>query len=392
MEEEFVYPDYGPNSICGLANGILKHYGLPTPHTPLDVSGLIGKAERLLLFIIDGLGIENLKKLVKKREFRVIGRVEWQRLTSTFPSTTATAITTLSTGLTPIEHGIIGYILYFKEFGTVANAIEMCPIGGRRDMLLHMGLKPEKFLRGETIFQKLSSAGIEAYSITHSRLVNTGFNRVIAQGAHQKGFYGLSDMCTTVLEIFREKKAPVFVSVYWGLVDTMGHRYGADGEIYQREAAMILRTLEEELLPRLDEDVVMMVVSDHGQIPTSWEDEVWWSREDEIYRFLKVLPTGEQRMMYLHGNDVEGLREYLLNNYAERLSLFATTDAETRRLLGDGTPHPYVFDRMGDLILVARKRFSFNFKYTGQEQSLGGRHGGLSKEEMIVPLMIMKRS
>jgi len=391
MEAEFVYPDYGPASICGLANGILKHYGLSPLHPVLDISDFVGKSERLLLFIVDGLGVENLKKLVKNRSFNIIGKVEWQRLTSTFPSTTATAITTLSTGLTPIEHGIIGYILYFKEFGTVANAIEMCPIGGKRDMLLHMGLKPERFLQGETIFQKLSSAGVEVYSITHSRLVNTGFNRVIAQGAHQKGFYGLSDMCTTVLNIFKEKRCPVFVNVYWGLVDTMGHRYGADGEIYQREATLILRTLEEELLPRLEEDVVMMIVSDHGQIPTSWEDEIWWSREDEIYRFLKILPTGEQRMMYLHSGDVKGLMEYLMNNYDQRLALFTASEAVSRGLLGEGTPHPYVFDRMGDLILVARKRFSFNFRYTGQEQSLGGRHGGLSREEMIVPLIVLRR-
>ena len=44
-------------------------------------------------------------------------------LSSVTPSTTATVLTSLWTGKEPGEHGVIGYELWLKEFGVIANMI-----------------------------------------------------------------------------------------------------------------------------------------------------------------------------------------------------------------------------------------------------------------------------
>lgn len=370
---------------------MIDYFGGESLHEPFPLGHHIDSAERVVVFLIDGLGMINLKRIAKKRDLGILHKVEWLELTSTFPSTTAAAITTLMTGATPVEHGVIGYILYYKEFGVVAKAIEMTPVGGKRDSLLQMGMRPEKFLPVPTIFQRLTELGVKAFNATYSHFVNTGFNRMTADGARQKGFHGLSDMCNVVIETLKKEAPPLFMMVYWGLVDTMGHRYGADGDVYQREAYSVLNVISEEIYPHLPDGTALIVISDHGQIQTNWKEEVWWSHKDGIYRLLKVIPTGEQRMMYLHANDPKELKKYLETNYGDKCKILDAREALESGLLGTGKVYQPVWDRAGDFILIATGRNSFNFKYTGQEQSLYGRHGGLSPEEMLVPLIILRK-
>ncbi len=389
--EDRVLPDYGPYSVCGFSNGVISYFGGEPLHEPLPLGQYFNGAERVVVFLVDGLGMINLKRLARKRDLGILGRSEWVELTSTFPSTTAAAVTTLMTGATPVEHGVIGYILYYKEFGVVAKAIEMTPVGGKRDSLLQMGMRPEKFLPVPTIFQRLTELGVKAYNATYSHFVNTGFNRMTAEGARHKGFHSLSDMCGAVIDTFNKESPPLFMMVYWGLVDTMGHRYGADGEVYQREASAVLRAIVEEVYPRLPSRTALVILSDHGQIHTSWREEIWWSHKDEIYKLLKIVPTGEQRMMYLHADDPEALKAYVEQNYADKCILLDSKESIKSGLLGKGEPYQLVWERAGDLILIATERNSFNFKYTGQEQSLYGRHGGLSPEEMLVPMIVLNK-
>ena len=54
-------------------------------------------------------------------------------------------------------------------------------------------------------------------------------------------------------------------------------------------------------------------------------------------------------------------------------------------LFGPGTPHPRLSDRLGDLIVAAHD--DAYLWWAEKENPLVGRHGGLSAEEMIVPLL-----
>jgi hypothetical protein len=57
-------------------------------------------------------------------------------------------------------------------------------------------------------------------------------------------------------------------------------------------------------------------------------------------------------------------------------------------LFGPGTPHPEIFNRIGDLIVAAKG--SAYWWWAAKENPLIGRHGGLSADEMLVPFLAAK--
>jgi len=85
-----------------------------------------------VLLLVDALGYNQLVELMER------GQADfWQRnlakstllpITSISPSTTSTALTTIWTGTTPQEHGIIGYEMWVKSLSMVINTIVHSPI------------------------------------------------------------------------------------------------------------------------------------------------------------------------------------------------------------------------------------------------------------------------
>src|SRR5207302_1608877 len=97
-----VLPDYGGACIDSLVPVLLE--GGPAPAwLPEPVLG----ADQLVLLVLDGLGWEQLKErpaLAPTLHGMVGGPI-----TTVVPSTTATALTSLTTGLRPCAHGMVGY-------------------------------------------------------------------------------------------------------------------------------------------------------------------------------------------------------------------------------------------------------------------------------------------
>ena len=167
---EFVWPHFGKYSLVNLANTVLASFGLPTHHSPLPKDLLPAKREvqKVVLLLIDALGYRQLLRFMDRDRnslFRhLASHGHFVPLTSVFPSTTTAALATLHTGLTPQEHGILGYRLFLKEFGVIVNMIRLSPLREPiHDRLFDMGLKPKQFLGCATIHDTLRREGIRSY-------------------------------------------------------------------------------------------------------------------------------------------------------------------------------------------------------------------------------------
>ena len=103
-------------SILGIPNSILAHFGAKPHHETLPI--LDAKLQRpwknVVLLIFDGLGTDILKAHAPDG-FLYRNRIA--DLASVNPCTTTSALTTLETGLSPIEHGWLGWSHYFEEIG-----------------------------------------------------------------------------------------------------------------------------------------------------------------------------------------------------------------------------------------------------------------------------------
>ncbi|WP_156173097.1 alkaline phosphatase family protein [Kosmotoga pacifica] len=394
MFERYMLPDYQKKSIPNFSSGLVLHFcghslwpGFPFEEEGIDLSEI----EKVVVFIIDALRYETVKKLLAEKKFEILGLKDLNYMTSVFPSTTTAALTSYFTGVPPALHGMLGYTLYLKEYGSLINMIELTPIYQDRDSLARMGFDPLKFIPVQTVFQYLHESGVRGYMITSKSFVNTGLSRMHSNGGSSKGVYGIGDTFEELHTILKSDSRESLIFVYWGLIDTYGHRYGPDSEAYELEAYWLLRVIEDFFRKIRNKKVAFFIVSDHGQIVTPWDREIWWSRHDiDIYDLLYTLPAGEHRAVFLHTNNPEKLKNMLEEKYEGKLRAFLRAEALELNLFG-GTPSSELISRIGEVIVIPEEDRSFCFKYTGQEHSMKGRHGGLSPDEMKVPVIFLRK-
>ncbi len=367
---DLVKPDYS-RSIVNLSSWILKNFGLDTVHKPLDLDT---GYEKIVLIIVDAMGAVALDKVM--RFYRPRNFSEFSVLTSVFPSTTTSALTSFYTALTPSAHGMLGYILFLKEYGFLTNMIEFTPVGMERDKLGDR-IVFDRFLRVPTVFQRLSEIGVKSYIVSPSRYQNSGLARILHRGGIVVGYTSIGDLILKVSDLTR-KPHRALITVYIPNADGVGHRESE--RAYLNEIAMILRQIDTLLLNRVPNDVIYVITADHGMIRTPREYEIWWDPSHEIMGFLEMPPGGERRMMHLYTRNPERLLEFLEDRYP-RQGLYLLKE-EALQLFGGSDS-----SRIGDVVLIALKNHSFNFKYTPKDDRLRGMHGGLTEEEMLIPLV-----
>ncbi len=132
----------------------------------------------------------------------------------------------------------------------------------------------------------------------------------------------------------------------------------------------------------------MILTADHGQIttdPSAAEYDL--ANHPRFTEMLHLLPTGENRLAYLHVKPgrIEEVKEYIEQTWPEKFAVVETEIALKADLFGPGAAHPGIHDRLGELIVAAREDA---FWWWGNKPNpLIGRHGGLSPDEMIVPFL-----
>jgi Uncharacterized proteins of the AP superfamily len=148
-------PDYTGFGIYNLANTLLSHFGIAPRGSKLRLDLDLGR--HVVLILIDGVSYQDLIDVFNNS----LQVSKLYRLSSVFPTTTATVLTTLFTGLSPGQHGVLGPNLYIKEIGTIVNTLNMGPIVGERDGLHKSGFDLKQlFPVKSTIFEELGSLGI----------------------------------------------------------------------------------------------------------------------------------------------------------------------------------------------------------------------------------------
>src|SRR3954468_14051865 len=144
-------PGYEGGSLVNLVATVVGSRDGKPLHETLRNFSLAADATNVVLFIIDGLGDNYLARHGKGSE---LGRRRRRSLTSVFPSTTASAITTSYTGRTPLEHGLTGWYAYFGEAGCVSACL---PFRSRGDMtsLSSRGVNAEQLFTVPSLFTDL---------------------------------------------------------------------------------------------------------------------------------------------------------------------------------------------------------------------------------------------
>ncbi len=130
--DEKVYPDFKGSSLLSIPSSILKFFGVKPLKQALPeefVKNLEG-ADKVILFLIDGFGDKLYQEEgLKYKFFRTLfEKGFYSKITTVFPSTTAAALSTINSGLSPLEHGLPEWNVYFRELDSVVQTLPFIPV------------------------------------------------------------------------------------------------------------------------------------------------------------------------------------------------------------------------------------------------------------------------
>jgi hypothetical protein len=402
LDEQFVYTDYQGGSILNLPASISHWmgagpFGAAPLHPQLSITNDTS-IQRVILVLVDALALHRLQRWMADGTAPVWSRLvqngQLAALTSVVPSTTSSALTTLWTGRSPAEHGVVGYELWLKEYGVVSNMILHSPITFENDAgsLVRAGFNPEQFLSLPTLGAHLASHGIRSYAMQHRSIIRSGLSQMFLKDVDVHGYLTPSELWVNLRHLVEANpRVRQYFWVYTGQIDHYSHYYHPDDERVAAELGEFSRSFEqhflERLSPKLRKGTLVLLTADHGMIITQKSSQRDLRSHAGLSSLLHILPTGEHRLMYLFlkPGRAQQVRDYFDQAWPGQFIFLDPAQAIDKGLFGPGTPHPLLAERLGDLIVAARG--DAYLWWANKDNPLIGQHGGLSAEEMIVPYL-----
>jgi predicted AlkP superfamily pyrophosphatase or phosphodiesterase len=358
----------------------------------------------VVVLLADGLGHLQLEREIARGNAPTLGGllgraagedrcIAYAPITSVFPTTTVAALGALNSSVLPVEHGLLGYTLWLKEYGLVAEMIRWGPLDQRVSFAdPPFGYSPEKFFWASTLYQRLQASGVErTYAVNPAHFANTALTRMLHQGADYRGYVATSSLSVVAPRLLADAaEGPVYLYAYWPTVDTVAHVNGPESEEHSAEVfafdAAVGRLLER--LPARG-DTLLLLTADHGHVQTSPEQQVMLSDHPRLLEMLTVPPAGERRAVYLHTQQVAEVLAYAQDHLRDTAAAMTREDAVGAGLFGTKQLSKRAESRIGDVLLFPRGNLQIT-PSVDAPANFRGLHGGLSAEEAIVPLLAMR--
>jgi predicted AlkP superfamily pyrophosphatase or phosphodiesterase len=398
QEKRLTRPRYDGGCIANIPETIAKLLGVRASR-PLKDERLCrySECENVVLLLLDGFGAAQLRYSRENHGLpsfeRLFSSADFIPITSVFPSTTSSAMASLHTGLTPQEHGIVGYTMFISQLGTIAQMLRFSPITGGRS-LFDSGLDPKAFMNAQTIHERLTQEDIDSTVYVPSHIIDSGLSRITYGGADVEPCFSFGDTVIRARRNLEEEKRKSFHFVYYASPDTVSHARGPYTEEFSAELESLFAILERNLFAKLDRQVakktLLLVSGDHGAVRVSSTLDV--AKNPELVSFFRMPPTGDSRasIMNLKPGAMDQTRSFFHKNHEGEFQLFDSTEMLKDGYFGLGRVKVETPGRIGDLIAVPRYDNAIdNSQLDSRGDKVPGRHGGLSEEEIEVPLIAM---
>lgn len=365
-------PEYGGGSLADVLPAALTALGLPgeRPGPELPAS------DRVVLLLVDGLGRHALHPDAAPFLTSLLGGPFSRAITTVFPSTTPIALTSLGTGLPPGEHGVTGLFLRLED-GRLANTLA---IPAQVDF---RALQPRP-----TGFERAAAGGVAVTRVGPAAFDGQGLTEAGLRGGAYAGAESLGErVAAAAAAVRRQDRALVYV--YLGDLDATGHRSGCAGQAWRAELTHLDRVAE-QLSGALPAGTTLLVTSDHGMLDVPvgnrWDLASTPALSDGV-----TAVSGDPRGVQVHvaAGALEDVRAAWCATLGDAFWVVPRDEAVRQGLYG-----PVIEDavraRLGDLLALAvRNHVVVDSRVMpAQILALRGMHGGLTEDELRVPLLV----
>jgi hypothetical protein len=395
---DFVLPDYEAYNNRNIKSVVGKVYGvgsLGASTLPDDIVDDYQGVEKVFLVVMDGFGYSRLLAFVKEHDgalSELITKGVLKPFTSPFPATTSTSLTSIFTGLTPAEHGVLGYQMFSPQYGCVVNTLDMKPVYGYSN---EVELARDLSQRVKPWMPALQEHGIRTLIATKGSIMGSGLSRVIHADLDVTPYVLESEMfvkCRKALE----QPGPVFLVLYYSGIDTLEHKYGPYSDEVTSEIEsfeFLLKTFLSKLSDATKRETLLLLTSDHGVQETQRTHYV--KDIPEVWGKLQLPPVCDSRCGFLFAK--QGEKENLKRAFERNVDGFKLVPS--RELIEAGAFGRPAQARLlesvvGDWAALSKGPTALSYPYYEDDRNREqrGGHGGMTVEEVLVPLLSMRLS
>jgi hypothetical protein len=390
-----IYPDYD-NCIVNLISSVLSSYSVNTNHKPLtqvDPEKLKSKSN-IVLLVFDGLGYDYLMQYFKNEDSILYDNCITD-ITTVFPSTTSSVITSILTCKTPIEHGILGWTLYFKEYQRFIDYLPNKDHFTQKE-LYHPTFDVHGLMKHENIFQKIKKANsnTKIFNVIPQDLSSSRYNISYSQSADIIPYNHTNEMFNKIEELIKtdadDKK---FIYGYSINPDAILHKFG----IGSREAFSYVNKMDfftKKLTQKLKgTNTTIIITADHGL--TDVRNYFYIDKDKELYDCL-IMPTfPEPRFIsfFVKPHKQKQFERIFKREFKDKMLLFDRKTFLREKILGNGIPHYKVDDFIGNYIGIGIGDLGIKtllkHKFIEDEKDFPAHHAGLTSAEILIPLIMI---
>ncbi len=357
--------------LTNLACSIRKYFGLDYKHNTLDyIDKIIDeyKPKNIVTILCDGMGSNIMDRMLDKDSFLVRNRLK--AITTVFPATTVAATTSMLTGLNPVETGMLGWDMYYKDIDKTITVF----LNSQKEDTEHKPLDEAKEYNDKHMIRKSIS------------------NEINEKGLH-KGYtlfpfginpYANIDDLYNKIETLCNEDGKKYIYAYDDNPDHTMHEIGCD----KPEIKEIIedRNKRIESLSQKLNDTIIFVVADHGH-------------HNVKNLFIKDYPDIEECLLRNTSLEPRAINFFikpekrevfvkLFNKYfSDDFELYEMDDVIKSKLFGDGEENEIFRDALGDYLAIGKT--DKTLIYDGSEALLS-QHAGYTDDEILVPLTVVR--
>ena len=356
--------------LADITNSIFNSLSVPETIDSLS----LGSAEnREVLILIDDMGQDAINNYGD--QFPIFDELKQvKKLYTNFPSTTATSLSTLGTGVLPGVHGMLGYTVRVpRSDNRLLNALKW-----------DERVDPVMWQKVPTLFERAVLAGVSVTHVAAKRYEGSGFTQAALRGAKYVGANGVDEMATAVSAAL--KPQPSFVYTYLNTLDSAGHSDGVGSDKWLTALQQVSEfiTKVKQLAPA---GTRIWVTSDHGMVNST--EQVILGQDNNLLENVTLI-GGEPRARHIYIK--EGAASETIAQWQEFFGNKAKVLSK-ESAIKDGLFGPVVtedsHDRLGDLIAIANNDLILvDPARVREESSMVGHHGGVTDIEVEIPLLL----
>ncbi|KKC44637.1 MULTISPECIES: alkaline phosphatase family protein [Acinetobacter] len=369
------------SALANIMNAIAHNFDLPYNSYGVNLP----QSKHYVLCLIDGLAYQSFLEHKTSTSFlSTCNKVS--SLRSGFPSTTASCLTSLATGLDAIEHGIVGAAFQHNE--RYFSSLRWCYLTSNESK------HKENIIPSITIpygiWDCLKEHNINVNAIIPIDISTSVFTSKVFSAAKIYGYKDFSEVTSIVEEVVKREERS-FTYIYFGNLDLIGHIFGVDSQKWKDEY-LYLDSCIKKIHRSLIEKSTLLVTADHGMVNMNKNNMIDFNAIPALTEQTNLI-CGDIRARHIYLKPafrdnilIDNWNEHLGNNFlilkkeeAIKTGLFGVNRNEENE------------GRIGDLIVISKGQYGLidsSSIFDQYQSSWIGHHGANSEKEQLIPLLI----